>query len=63
MQKPYAIKKNKPKLKRGEKAPEEEEEEDEFGSGVYDPFGNTSGNRGTNNRGTGSRNNFSRPLR
>lgn len=63
VQKPYAIKKNKPKLKRGEKAPEDEEEEDEFGSGVYDPFGNTSGNRGTNNRGTGSRNNFSRPLR
>lgn len=50
-QKPYAIKKNKPKLKRGEKAPgQDEEEEDEFGSGAYDPFG---GNRGMN---TGSRN-------
>ncbi len=45
-QKPYAIKKNKPKLKRGEKAPGEEEEEDEFGNGSYDPFSGQSGNRG-----------------
>lgn len=45
-QKPYAIKKNKPKLKRGEKAPGEEEEEDEFGNGTYDPFSGQSGNRG-----------------
>lgn len=54
-QKPYAIKKNKPKLKRGEKAPGEEEEEDEFG-GAYDPFGgsgnfNSGGNRGGFNSG------------
>ena len=54
-QKPYAIKKNKPKLKRGEKAPGEEEEEDEFG-GAYDPFGgsgnfNSGGNRGSFNSG------------
>lgn len=51
-QKPYAIKKNKPKLKRGEKAPGEEEEEDEFGNGSYDPFSGQSGNRG-GNRGNG----------
>ena len=60
MQKPYAIKKNKPKLKRGEKAPEDEdEEEDEFGNGMYDPFGNRNNGyngRGNsyNNRGNGS---------
>jgi len=58
-QKPYAIKKNKPKLKRGEKAPEEEEnEEDEFGGG-YDPFGGNgfggNSNRGNNNRRGGNR--------
>lgn len=35
-QKPYAIKKNKPKLKRGEKAPEEEKNEEE--EDYYDPF-------------------------
>ena len=35
-QKPYAIKKNKPKLKRGEKAPEEEKQEEE--EDYYDPF-------------------------
>ncbi|MDE5683511.1 MAG: Ig-like domain-containing protein [Muribaculaceae bacterium] len=53
-QKPYAIKKNKPKLKRGEKAPGEEEEEDEFGGG-YDPFGGTGGiNTGGNRGGFGS---------
>ncbi len=36
-QKPYAIKKNKPKLKRGEQAPDsgDEEEEDEFGGNRY----------------------------
>lgn len=36
-QKPYAIKKNRPKLKRGEKAPEEEKEEEQ--DDFYDPFG------------------------
>lgn len=58
MQKPYAIKKNKPKLKRGEKAPTDEEEE-------YDEFGNPipadrrgSGNRGSGNRGTGNMGGF-----
>lgn len=63
-QKPYALKKNKPKLKRGEKAPVEDEEEDEFGGG-YDPFGNTGTGRGSgSNR---NNNNFNaggrRPMR
>ncbi len=52
-QKPYAIKKNKPKLKRGEKAPEEEleNEEDDF----YDPFGSGINNRpGSNNNRRGA---------
>lgn len=42
-QKPYAIKTNKPKLKRGEKAPDQDEddEDDEFGN----PFGGNSGRR------------------
>lgn len=42
-QKPYAIKKNKPKLKRGEKAPREEgdeEDEDGFGGNRYGGSGN-----------------------
>lgn len=46
-QKPYAIKKNKPALKRGEKAPEDEDDGNEFDD-IYDPFGNRSGNRGGN---------------
>lgn len=43
LQKPYAIKKNKPKLKRGERAPVEDEEEyDEFGNKIpADRRGNT----------------------
>lgn len=53
-QKPYAILKNKPKLRRGEKAPEEEQPEDE------DPMlgGGTAGNR-TEHRG---HNTVSRPT-
>ena len=42
-QKPYAIKKNKPKLKRGEKAPREEgdeEDEDGFGGNRFGGSGN-----------------------
>lgn len=52
LQKPYAIKKNRPKLKRGEKAPEEEEEEDEYDP--MNPFGNENrnpfDNKGSNSR-------------
>ncbi len=67
VQKPYAIKKNKPKLKRGEKAPgEDEEEEDEFG-GAYDPFGGSGNGFGGNNRGNTNRGGFGsggrRPMR
>lgn len=56
-QKPYAIKKNRPKLKRGEKAPqEEEEEEDDFMNNPFDGPGN---NYRNNMRGTGNnRGNF-----
>lgn len=53
LQKPWAIKKNKPKLKNGEKAPGEEEEEEEdfydpsnpFGGGNPNPFDNKNNNR------------------
>ncbi len=59
-QKPYAIKKNKPKLKRGEKAPSDgnEEEEDEFGGNQFGGYGNDGfgGNRG----GMGGRGGFQR---
>ena len=51
-QKPYAIKKNKPKLKKGERAPQEGEEDDEFSD---DPFLQNSGytsNKYENNRRT-----------
>lgn len=51
-QKPYAIKKNKPKLKRGEKAPgEEEEDEDEFDpmANPFDPNSRRNNNRNNNN--------------
>lgn len=52
-QKPYAIKKNKPKLKRGETAPDSEDENDEFDD-IYDPFGSRNqGNRGGNRRPSG----------
>ncbi|MDE6611838.1 MAG: hypothetical protein K2K22_04675, partial [Muribaculaceae bacterium] len=49
-QKPYAIKKNKPKLKRGETAPQEEtDEDDEY---IYDsesnPFDRTGRNKRSN---------------
>lgn len=57
MQKPYAIKKNKPKLKRGEKAPVEEEY-DEFGNPIpldeRDGRGNRGNGMGGNNTGFGS---------
>lgn len=54
MQKPKEIKKNKPKLKAGEKElPEDEEEEDEFGTN-FGPGGFNNGNRNNRN----SRNNF-----
>lgn len=49
-QKPYAIKKNKPTLKRGEQAPTDDDEEDgddRFGgNGRYDGSGNRGGNQG-----------------
>ena len=49
-QKPYAIKKNRPKLKRGEKAPEEEKtEEDDY---YYDPFGEPNARDSRRNLGT-----------
>lgn len=51
LQKPYAIKKNKPKLKAGEKAPEEEtdeEDDDPFGQNMFDTDRNGRNNR--NNR-------------
>lgn len=50
LQKPYAIKKNKPKLKRGEKAPQDETDEDEdapWGGGMNQGFG---GNNRNNSR-------------
>lgn len=50
-QKPYAIKKNKPKLKRGEEAPRDTDDYEE--DDIYDPFsspnrGNYNSNRGNN---------------
>jgi len=47
-QKPYAIKKNKPKLKRGEQAPQEEYEDEDPMMGSFPDRGFGSGNR--NNR-------------
>ncbi|MCM1066197.1 MAG: Ig-like domain-containing protein [Muribaculaceae bacterium] len=47
VQKPYAIKKNKPKLKRGEQAPVDPEDEDD---GVYDQEYNPFDKTGRNNR-------------
>lgn len=62
LQKPYEIKKNKPKLKKGEKRPEEEEEEDDmFGTGFggfNDPYSNAKRNNtrsGGNFRNSGNR--------
>ena len=59
-QKPYALLKNKPKLKRGEKAPtdnDDTEEQDEFmGSGYYPNDPNDRNNR--NNRNNRNTNNF-----
>lgn len=57
-QKPYAIKKNKPKLKRGEQPPVDPDDNDQYQDGTYDPFtpgsanrrgSNTSGRRNANN--------------
>lgn len=63
MQKPWDVKKNRPKLKAGEKSPEEseeEEEDDEFGSNA---FGNNVGGRnGTRNTGLGGNQNTSRQF-
>lgn len=47
-QKPYAIKKNKPKLKRDERAPEDEYDEDE--ENIYDSEANPFDRTGRNNR-------------
>ena len=55
MQKPLDIKKNKPKLKKGEKQPgsTDEDEEDEFGSDQYGGYGGYgNGNNGNFNNGT-----------
>lgn len=54
MQKPYAIKKNKPKLKRGERAPGEGEETDGFDTEneQYNPFGGSGQNRPGSSRPT-----------
>lgn len=56
-QKPYAIMKNKPKLKRGEKAPEEEEDEDDGyfdpNANPFDPKTNRNNRNNNNNNGMG----------
>ena len=58
-QKPYALLKNKPKLKKGETAPRDEQEEDDP---FADPWMNT-GNRNTlNNRTNGNRNGMNNSL-
>ncbi len=50
VQKPWAIKKNKPKLKRGEQAPvDPDEEEQDYNDENYNPFDRTG--RNNNNRG------------
>lgn len=50
MQKPYEIKKNKPKLKKGEKAPQQNDEEDEEDDGVFGDNNAYSNARRNNNR-------------
>ena len=50
VQKPYAIKKNKPKLKRGEQPPVEQDEETDYLDENYNPFDRT----GRNERRTGT---------
>ncbi|MBD5163317.1 MAG: Ig-like domain-containing protein [Bacteroidales bacterium] len=56
-QKPYAIKKNRPKLKRGEKGPDEEDEEDDdyFDpmANPFDPKTNRNNRNNNNNNGMG----------
>ena len=55
MQKPYAIKKNKPKLKRGEQAPTDPDEDSDEYDSEYNPFDRTGRNeRRSNNRNGGS---------
>ncbi len=54
VQKPYAIKKNKPKLKRGEKAPVEDDEDDGQYDEDYNPFDRTGRNNRRNGNRTGS---------
>lgn len=57
-QKPYALLKNKPKLRRGEKAPETDEDVDEdpmLGGGRDDRGNRGSSNRGSSTRGSGGR--------
>ncbi|MCC8115371.1 MAG: Ig-like domain-containing protein [Bacteroidales bacterium] len=52
LQKPYDIKKNKPKLKDGEKRPtDDEEEEDEYGGYGYGGYGTTNSNNYLNTGG------------
>lgn len=53
-QKPYAILKNKPKLKRGEKAPEEEKSDDDEDEDFDSNFNGYSGNSYNNKRSSGS---------
>lgn len=55
VQKPYAILKNKPKLKRGEKPPVDEDEEDD--DPFADPWMNTGNSNKLNNRNNNARNN------
>lgn len=66
LQKPYSLKKNKPKLQRGEQAPVEEEESwDEQNDRFRDPFSPSSGNRSNGSSSSGGRvrnSNNSRPA-
>ena len=50
LQKPYAIKKNRPKLKRGETAPEEDEDEDDGWDDPFMPNPNRNNNSTNGNR-------------
>lgn len=56
LQKPYAIKKNKPKLKRGEEAPKDEDDSED--NDLYDPFGSQNGRGGAGNRRQGGGGNY-----
>lgn len=50
VQKPWAIKQNKPKLKRGEQAPVDPDEEQEYEDENYNPFDRTGRNNNRNGR-------------